>query len=107
MVFYTVTNGVMQMVEADGPAAEQLQTSNKSSTSQNLVANAGYTQPSIYDEDVRLITPGTVEDTRLIHEDLPGPRYVCMPKWPSFMSSQIDQVSILLDPILYRLNLFI
>lgn len=61
------------------------QKKNLAETGANDPSFLGYTRPSIleFQPQLQYIEDGTKE-AKLIHDDLPGPRHVCRPIWPSY-----------------------
>eukprot|EP00981_Chlorochromonas_danica_P009242 scaffold2582_cov162-Ochromonas_danica.AAC.11 len=113
LVFYTMNNGVVQMVESEEvkpvslPPDELLSVSNLNAkvAAQAIQGTLGYSQPSIFGEEVsepmRLASVASAngaaeavapeEVLRVIPDALDGPRYVCAPKWPHFFQSSAQE----------------
>lgn len=113
LVFYTMNNGVVQMVESEEvkpvslPPGELLSVSslNAKVAAQAIQGTLGYSQPSIFgdelSEPMRLASVASVngsaeavaseEVLRVIPDALDGPRYVCAPKWPHFFQSTAQE----------------
>lgn len=94
MVYYTMSNGVVQMMEAEDlrapcSAADMAQATaaNAKATAQALQGTLAFIHSSSIFKDHLPMEADIPDDSQLIHEDLPGPRCVCAPKWPHFMQS--------------------
>lgn len=103
LLLYTLSNGVVEVLDGNAPSEKPSTTSSKrgnqttTSSDNPLSTFLGYSRPSILEfvppmsvtKDASNIA-GTGEPS-LIHETMPGPRTVCRPEVPNFLSPLISR----------------